>query len=616
MRAGGLRSAVLRLRGCFYGCSCNLQLCSLQPAGSASACNLPGVCAPLCHRPGLPQPVRALAARRAGERPQLAGKDGPGGGARRGERDSGGGSGTNLRPCAARPPRLSRSAATHGCPPAYALLPLQLEEIFNFFRGPNRDYPKAANFELKYAKLQLVTSAGPYTDDKGRARTALAMPLLEDAEVERLAGEVLARPRKATRLAVEAAWQESQQRSKAAFEQQLAALMADLPGRAAELAAAGLTPDAVQRIQAAVADLEVPASAASGNLLATTVATAAVCTVGGLSVWVAGALFGPSAGASALRALATTPWLREQLLAVEGALTPEAAQQRSAQLSNIQLLAGAQQELEQHAPPGVAEQFSDAVEAAPDSFLSLVQRHEVLAVNVAGVALAAALYSDSGGAIAAAVRLLPSSNSESIGRLGRGQLAWLRQAMLPGADMAPEAAALRQHGRVPEAAAAALPEPEREAALGWQEEVVQAVCSRAGQLVACGRATPQQAQRAVQAAAGLVLPVSFTSYVHRKGGKRTNPGTAAMVVMVSMGLVNSYKQVGLLFGKPASNSHSTAAKSIMAGKSLAWLPGQLAAHGGSIRQGRVGRSGAGAAGASAGGGGGKKKKKKAGGGKK
>ncbi|KAL4426004.1 hypothetical protein ABPG75_010020 [Micractinium tetrahymenae] len=136
--------------------------------------------------------------------------------------------------------------------------------------------------------------------------------------------------------------------------------------------------------------------------------------------------------------------------------------------------------------------------------------------------------------------------------------------MLPSGNMSPEAAALRQHGAVPEAAAAHHP-ADAEAALAWVEEVVEAVCSKGGQLVACGRATEQQAQRAVQLAAGLVLPPTFTAFRQRKGGKRTEPGTAAMRFCKGRGGASGSS------GSKKQNPPAVVAKAPTANGLAAWL---------------------------------------------
>ncbi|KAL4426005.1 hypothetical protein ABPG75_010021 [Micractinium tetrahymenae] len=90
----------------------------------------------------------------------------------------------------------------------------------------------------------------------------------------------------------------------------------------------------------------------------------------------------------------------------EGAMQAQTAQ------CTAQLLAAAQQLLEEHAPPEAAHRFGDALVAAPEDFL-LTGHPLLLAANIAAVALAASLKTAGSGSMRAAARLIPGPTPTS-----------------------------------------------------------------------------------------------------------------------------------------------------------------------------------------------------------
>ncbi|PRW05932.1 hypothetical protein C2E21_9428 isoform A [Chlorella sorokiniana] len=473
-----------------------------------------------------------------------------------------------------------------------------LPEVLNFFKGPNPGFPKPGPPNMKALQLQAVASSGPYHDADGTARTALPMPLLAAEVVQQVAERILAPSSLAQRQVVQAEYQQDLQQRTAAYKQAVVAAVAQLLQQPEEqLAAAGITADAAERIEAATAALRVDESAVTGTLHPSTVAATVVCMAGGVGAHQAAGLFGKQSS-SLLGALANR-WLAEQLEAVEGAMQPEEAQRAATARRNGQLLLDAEALLLQHAPAEVAEQYSFAIEAAPEQFLALEQTR-LLAANIAAVALAASLKTASNGCIRAAARCIQGSNPESIFRLARGALHWLWVAMLPGLDTSPEAEELRSGSGVSAAVAANHPEAAQLAAIAWVEQLWEAVLSKAAQLLAKGHITRQQARWAVKVAATLELPACFVAFMQRKGGqqgggKRADPATAASVVLVSLGLVPSFLEVAPMFGR---KDHSTAAKAVRTTGApgtggLVWLAQYLEKKGGSLELGRRG-AGAGA----------------------
>ena len=139
-----------------------------------------------------------------------------------------------------------------------------------------------------------------------------------------------------------------------------------------------------------------------------------------------------------------------------------------------------------------------------------------------------------------------------------------------------EAAALRQHGAVAAAVAAAHPEEEQGAVVGWVEEAVEAGCSVLPGLVRRGLLSQEEAVAVVGALAALPVPAAFVAYASRGAGrKRAAPETyAATVLHLRLPKIAGGK-AAVAFGRSKDTVNSGLNPNV--GGGLAWVRAAVAA---------------------------------------
>ena len=473
-----------------------------------------------------------------------------------------------MAPCLG--PSARRLTASHAPRLPHALPPLQKEELLRLLRGPFTNTRALKTLSQHYMDLAIVTAAGPYLTPDGKPATALPTPFLSR---ERM-GEVVMQLHSTSDRAVQAEVQRRSREQLAELQkqqrEQMLAVVREAERKCPKLAARGCSKAAEQ--------LRIPVSTVQGRgppLQGHTIAALLVCIKGCQALATACKLCGvhPAHGVATM---AAQEELVQQLLAMPGSVSVQAAEEAAAARRAHRLLADIQALLDQRAPPEVAERF--AAIKPPDWWYTdfTGQRgKQSSAANVAAFVLAKADFRLS---LAAATRLLPDATVSGTKYCSKpsSRVYWMGSQMLP-MHPSPAAATLRQHGAVAAAVAAAHPEDVQGAVIEWVEEAVETACGVLPSLVRSRKVSQAAAEDVVAALATLPVDGGFTSFQGSAGSsKRVQPRTYAAAVLHLRAAKVAGQAAGVAFGL----SHAAVREKLnpKQGGQLVWLEAAVRGH--------------------------------------